>query len=80
MYFGYISIFFFSSLAIISSTGYKLFTLSSNNNVDEIFASKEEDTKIAERLFSSSLVVVVTTSETNKLKVSISISNANFSI
>lgn len=62
---------FFSSIAIISSTGYKLFTLSSNNHVDEIFASKEEDTKIAERLFSSSLVVVVTTSETNKLKVSL---------
>lgn len=37
--------------------------------MDEIFNSHNEDIKIAERLFSSSLVAVVTTAESTKLKV-----------
>lgn len=49
--------------------GFRLFTLSSVERVEEIFCSNYEDTKIAERLFSSSLVAVVTTTEPNKLKV-----------
>lgn len=43
--------------------------MSSVNQVEEIFGSKQEDIKIAERLFSSSLVAVVTTKESTKLKV-----------
>lgn len=39
------------------------------DKVDELFCNNDEDTKIAERLFSSSLVAVVTKSEPNKLKV-----------
>lgn len=57
------------SLSVVSRTGYRLFSLTSVDRVDEIFCSHDEDTKIAERLFSSSLVAVVTASEPNKLKV-----------
>uniref|UniRef100_A0A182QSU5 Autophagy-related protein 18 n=1 Tax=Anopheles farauti TaxID=69004 RepID=A0A182QSU5_9DIPT len=59
----------FRSLSVVSRTGYRLFSLASVERVDEIFCSHDEDTKIAERLFSSSLVAVVTASEPNKLKV-----------
>lgn len=46
-----------------------MFSLSSVDRVDEIFCSHDEDIRIAERLFSSSLVAVVTASEPHKLKV-----------
>uniref|UniRef100_A0A2M4A320 Putative autophagy-specific 18 n=1 Tax=Anopheles triannulatus TaxID=58253 RepID=A0A2M4A320_9DIPT len=59
----------YTSLSVVSNTGYRLFSLASVDRVDEIFCSHDEDTKIAERLFSSSLVAVVTASEPNKLKV-----------
>ncbi|XP_041780517.1 WD repeat domain phosphoinositide-interacting protein 2-like isoform X4 [Anopheles merus] len=59
----------YTSLSVVSRTGYRLFSLTSVDRVDEIFCSHDEDTKIAERLFSSSLVAVVTASEPNKLKV-----------
>uniref|UniRef100_A0AAG5DUZ6 WD repeat domain phosphoinositide-interacting protein 2 n=1 Tax=Anopheles atroparvus TaxID=41427 RepID=A0AAG5DUZ6_ANOAO len=59
----------YTSLSVVSETGYRLFSLTSVDRVDEIFCSHDEDTKIAERLFSSSLVAVVTASEPNKLKV-----------
>ncbi|XP_050077660.1 WD repeat domain phosphoinositide-interacting protein 2-like isoform X3 [Anopheles maculipalpis] len=59
----------YTSLSVVSRTGYRLFSLASVDRVDEIFCSHDEDTKIAERLFSSSLVAVVTASEPNKLKV-----------
>ncbi|XP_058125902.1 WD repeat domain phosphoinositide-interacting protein 2 isoform X1 [Anopheles coustani] len=59
----------YTSLSVVSKTGYRLFSLTSVDRVDEIFCSHDEDTKIAERLFSSSLVAVVTASEPNKLKV-----------
>lgn len=54
---------------MVSKQGYRLFSLSSVDRVDEIFGTHDEDTKIAERLFSSSLVAVVTASEPHKLKV-----------
>ncbi|XP_055593909.1 WD repeat domain phosphoinositide-interacting protein 2-like isoform X1 [Uranotaenia lowii] len=59
----------YTSLSVVSNQGYRLFSLSSVDRVDEIFCSHDEDTKIAERLFSSSLVAVVTASEPHKLKV-----------
>lgn len=54
---------------MVGNFGFRLFTISSVERVDEIFCSSHEDTKIAERLFSSSLVAVVTTTEADKLKV-----------
>lgn len=57
------------SLSVVGPAGYRLFCVSSVNHVEEIFGSKQEDIKIAERLFSSSLVAVVTTKESTKLKV-----------
>ena len=60
---------FFRSFAVICETGYRLFSLSSVDRVDEIFSSNDENTKIAERLFSSSLVAVVSEAEPSKLKV-----------
>lgn len=57
------------SLSVVGPAGYRLFCVSSVNQVEEIFGSKQEDIKIAERLFSSSLVAVVTTKESTKLKV-----------
>lgn len=59
----------FTSLAVVGITGYRLFILSSVDKVDEIFCSNNENTRIAERLFSSSLVAVVTVAESNKLKI-----------
>jgi autophagy-related protein 18 len=55
---------------VVNDCGYKLFTIQSVTKVDEIFSSENEDTRIAERLFSSSLVATVNSSEQNKLKVS----------
>lgn len=59
----------YTSLSVVSKQGYRLFSLSSVDRVDEIFCSHDEDIRIAERLFSSSLVAVVTASEPGKLKV-----------
>lgn len=59
----------YRSLTVVGTTGYRLFALSAVDRVDELFCSHNEDTKIAERLFSSSLVAVVTTAEPTKLKV-----------
>lgn len=58
------------SLSVVNDSGYKLFTIQSVNKVEEIYSSDHVDTKIAERLFSSSLVATVWSSEQNKLKVS----------
>lgn len=58
------------SLSVVNDSGYKLFTIQSVNKVEEIFSSDDVDTRIAERLFSSSLVATVWSSEQNKLKVS----------
>lgn len=53
----------------MGTSGYRLFSLASVDKVEEIFCSINESTKISERLFSSSLVAVVTTEEPHKLKV-----------
>lgn len=51
------------SLAVGSSEGYRLFSLGSDDALEEIYSSKKgEDTYLVERLFSSSLVAVVTLS------------------
>lgn len=57
------------SLAVAGEFGFRLFTITSVERVEEIFCSNNEDTKIAERLFNSSLVAVVTAAEADKLKV-----------
>ncbi|XP_063702203.1 WD repeat domain phosphoinositide-interacting protein 2-like isoform X3 [Culicoides brevitarsis] len=59
----------FSSLSVVSNNGYRLFSVQSVDRVDEIFCNNDQDTRIAERLFSSSLVAVVSKTEPNKLKV-----------
>jgi autophagy-related protein 18 len=63
---------FSRSLSVANDCGYKLFSIQGVNKIEEIFNSESNvDTKIAERLFSSSLVAVVISSEQNKLKVSV---------
>lgn len=62
-------IFFSRSITVVSQAGYKLFAITATNKVEEIWTSENVNTKIAERLFSSSLVAVVTNVEPNKLKV-----------
>ncbi|KAG4072454.1 hypothetical protein HA402_004386 [Bradysia odoriphaga] len=57
------------SISVVGNSGYRLFTLASVDKVEEIFCSNDESTEISERLFSSSLVAVVTTAEPHKLKV-----------
>lgn len=57
-------------MSVVNDSGYKLFAIQSVNKVEEIFSSENVDTRIAERLFSSSLVATVWSGEQNKLKVS----------
>ncbi|XP_063612264.1 WD repeat domain phosphoinositide-interacting protein 2-like isoform X3 [Penaeus indicus] len=59
----------FSSLGVGTKTGYKLFSLNSVDKVEQICDNVNEDTCIVERLFSSSLVAVVSLSSPRKLKV-----------
>merc|ERR1719187_744967 len=58
-----------SSLAVGTKSGYRLFSLSSIEKLDQIYESEGEDICIVERLFSSSLVAVVSLSSPRKLKV-----------
>ncbi|CAH1793942.1 unnamed protein product [Owenia fusiformis] len=58
-----------SSLAVGSKSGYKLFSLASVEKLDQIYENDNEDTCIVERLFSSSLVAIVSLSSPRKLKV-----------
>ncbi|CAH3137779.1 unnamed protein product [Pocillopora meandrina] len=59
-----------SSLAVGSKAGYKLFSLNSVEKLEEIYDYAEtEDICIVERLFSSSLVAIVSLSAPRKLKV-----------
>ena len=70
----------YRSLSVANECGYKLFSILSVNKIDEIFNSESNaDTKIAERLFGSSLVSVVMTREQYKLKVSTKTSFLNIS-
>ncbi|XP_078692000.1 WD repeat domain phosphoinositide-interacting protein 2-like isoform X2 [Branchiostoma floridae x Branchiostoma belcheri] len=59
-----------TSLAVGSKTGYKLHSLNSVDKLDVIYENAEsEDVCIVERLFSSSLVAIVSLSAPRKLKV-----------
>ncbi|KAJ6656498.1 hypothetical protein lerEdw1_003787 [Lerista edwardsae] len=59
-----------TSLAIGTQTGYKLFSLSSVEHLDQVHESNEiPDVYIVERLFSSSLVVVVSRSKPRQMNV-----------
>lgn len=58
-----------TSLAVGTSSGYKLYTLNSTDTLEPIYENPTEDVYIVERLFSSSLVAVVSQSSPRKLKV-----------
>merc|ERR1719195_1373494 len=58
-----------SSLAIGTKTGYKLFSLSSVDKLDLIYESACRDVTIVERLFSSSLLALVSQSSPRRLRV-----------
>lgn len=59
----------FTSLSVLSPTGLRLFSISSQDKVEEIFAKDNtEQIRIVERLFNSSLVVLVTAQKPNCLK------------
>ncbi|KAH9637041.1 hypothetical protein HF086_009819 [Spodoptera exigua] len=56
------------SLVAGSSSGYHLFTLTADDGIEEIYASRTgQETCLVDRLFSSSLVAVVTVSAPRKL-------------
>jgi len=58
-----------TSLAVGTTSGYKLYSLSSTDSLEPIYENGTEGVYIAERLFSSSLVAIVTHSAPRKLKV-----------
>ncbi|XP_052825582.1 WD repeat domain phosphoinositide-interacting protein 2 isoform X1 [Octopus bimaculoides] len=58
-----------SSLAIGTKTGYRLFSLAQIDRLDQIYEHVNEDICIVERLFSSSLVAIVSLQSPRKLKV-----------
>lgn len=58
-----------TSLAVGTSTGYKLFTLNGHDRFDQTYEFTGEDVCIVERLFSSSLIAMVSLSSPRKLKV-----------
>jgi len=58
-----------TSLAVGSRLGYKLFSLNSVEKLEEIHDFDKDDVCIVERLFSSSLVAIVSLSAPRKLKV-----------
>lgn len=58
-----------TSLAVGTKFGYKLFSLSSVEKLEQIYDNETEDICIVERLFSSSLVAIVSLSSPRKLKV-----------
>ncbi|XP_025152525.1 WD repeat domain phosphoinositide-interacting protein 2 isoform X4 [Harpegnathos saltator] len=57
------------SLAVGSKSGYKLFSISSAGHLEKIYENDTEDICIVERLFSSSLVAVVSLSSPRTLTV-----------
>lgn len=59
----------FRSLAVGTHSGYKLFSLTSVDFLDQIIENGNEDTCLVERLFSSSLVAIVSLAAPRKLKV-----------
>ncbi|XP_048507876.1 WD repeat domain phosphoinositide-interacting protein 2 isoform X4 [Athalia rosae] len=58
-----------TSLAVGTKSGHKIFSLNSVDQLEKIYENDSEDICIVERLFSSSLVAVVSLSSPRKLKV-----------
>ncbi|XP_062142603.1 WD repeat domain phosphoinositide-interacting protein 2 isoform X2 [Drosophila sulfurigaster albostrigata] len=59
----------FTSLSVLSGAGLRLYSIAGQDKVEEIFAKDNaEQIKIVERLFNSSLVVLVTAQKPNCLK------------
>ncbi|XP_030380572.1 WD repeat domain phosphoinositide-interacting protein 2 [Scaptodrosophila lebanonensis] len=59
----------FTSLSVLSASGLRLFSIAGQDKVEEIFAKDNtEQIRIVERLFNSSLVVLVTAQKPNCLK------------
>ncbi|XP_065357041.1 WD repeat domain phosphoinositide-interacting protein 2 isoform X2 [Calliphora vicina] len=59
----------FTSISVLSKNGFRLFTINACDKIDEIFAKENtEQIRIVERLFNSSLVVLVTQQKPNCLK------------
>ncbi|XP_017855213.1 WD repeat domain phosphoinositide-interacting protein 2 isoform X2 [Drosophila busckii] len=59
----------FTSLSVLSSTGLRLYSIAGQDKVEELFAKENtEQIRIVERLFNSSLVVLVTAQKPNCLK------------
>ncbi|XP_054016622.1 WD repeat domain phosphoinositide-interacting protein 2 isoform X1 [Hylaeus anthracinus] len=58
-----------TSLAVGSKAGYKLYSLNSVDYLENIYENDTEDIRIIERLFSSSLVAMVSLSSPRKLRV-----------
>ncbi|KAH8255715.1 hypothetical protein KR038_009177, partial [Drosophila bunnanda] len=59
----------YSSLSVLSPTGLRLYSIAGQDKVEEIFAKDNtEQIRIVERLFNSSLVVLVTAQKPNCLK------------
>lgn len=58
-----------TSLAVGGKFGYKLFSLGSVDNLEQIYSNANGDSRIVERLFSSSLVAMVSLAAPRKLKV-----------
>lgn len=57
------------SLAVGTKTGYRLYTINSSEKLEEIHSLKVDDIIIVERLFSSSLVAIVSQQAPRKLSV-----------
>lgn len=58
-----------TSLAVGSKSWYKLYSLNTVDKLEQIYENESEDVCIVERLFSSSLVAIVSISSPRKLKV-----------
>lgn len=58
-----------TSLGVGTKNGYRIFSLNSVDTLEQIYENDSEDICIVERLFSSSLVAVVSLSSPRKLKV-----------
>ncbi|XP_075149592.1 autophagy-related 18b isoform X1 [Haematobia irritans] len=59
----------FTSISVLSNNGFRLYSINASDKIDEIFAKENnEEIRIVERLFNSSLVVLVTHQKPNCLK------------
>lgn len=64
-----ICVYEFRSLAVGCRNGYRLFSLNNVDQLEQIYSNGTEDSCVVERLFSSSLVAVVSLAAPRKLKV-----------